>query len=386
MQHLIPILTLGVFGIINTEMGVAGIIPQIAQHFGVSVSKAGLTVSVFAMAVAVSAPIMPLLLSGFNRKKLMLWCLFLFALSPIIACFAPNFEVMLISRALPAFFHPVYVAMAFTLASQSSQEPSRGVAKIFVGVSSGMVLGVPITSFIAVNLSYEAAMLSFALVNALVLVLTWILFPSLSAEKKHGLGDFKIILRPIVIISVLSFTFINGAMFGFFSFMSDFLHEVSALDFNAIGLVLLGYGIANIAGNIIGGALFPGHRLFYVFLLPSLMLVSYLALYLCGAQALLAVILIIALGVMAGFVNIPGQHLIASAAYDAPDFANGLFLTAANLGTTLGTALCGLFISLYQSHQSLYGTVIFLVCALLSLCVRTMMLKGSAGFVLKKAL
>ena len=39
------ILTLGVFGIINTEMGVVGIIPQIADTFGVTVPQAGWTLS-----------------------------------------------------------------------------------------------------------------------------------------------------------------------------------------------------------------------------------------------------------------------------------------------------------------------------------------------------
>lgn len=35
------ILTLGVFGILNTEMGVVGIIPIIAETFGVTVPDAG---------------------------------------------------------------------------------------------------------------------------------------------------------------------------------------------------------------------------------------------------------------------------------------------------------------------------------------------------------
>lgn len=64
---LITILTLGVFGIINTEMGVVGIIPQIAERFDVTVSTAGLCVSVFALVVSVAAPVLPLLFSGINR-------------------------------------------------------------------------------------------------------------------------------------------------------------------------------------------------------------------------------------------------------------------------------------------------------------------------------
>jgi len=66
---LIFILTIGVFGIINTEMGVIGILPSIADHFHVSISKAGLLVSLFALAVAVSGPTMPLLFSGMNPEE-----------------------------------------------------------------------------------------------------------------------------------------------------------------------------------------------------------------------------------------------------------------------------------------------------------------------------
>ena len=38
---LVPILTLGVFGILNTEMGVIGMLPLIAETFQVTVPQAG---------------------------------------------------------------------------------------------------------------------------------------------------------------------------------------------------------------------------------------------------------------------------------------------------------------------------------------------------------
>ena len=42
---LVFILTVGVFGIINTEMGVVGILPLIAENFHVTVHEAGWTVT-----------------------------------------------------------------------------------------------------------------------------------------------------------------------------------------------------------------------------------------------------------------------------------------------------------------------------------------------------
>ena len=90
---LIFILTIGVFGILNTEMGVIGILPSIAEHFHVSVSKAGWLVSLFALVVAVSGPTMPLLFSGINRKKVMLLVLGVFVLGNIVSIFTSNFTI-----------------------------------------------------------------------------------------------------------------------------------------------------------------------------------------------------------------------------------------------------------------------------------------------------
>ena len=90
---LVFILTVGVFGIINTEMGVVGILPLIAENFHVTVPEAGWTVGAFALVVAVSAPVTPLLFSGVNRKKVMLLALGLFSLSNIVAMFTSNFTI-----------------------------------------------------------------------------------------------------------------------------------------------------------------------------------------------------------------------------------------------------------------------------------------------------
>lgn len=99
------ILTIGAFGIINTEMGVMGILPNIADNFHISVSKAGLLVSLFALTVSICAPTMPLLFSGVNRKNAMLFVLGMFVVSNIVSLFAPNFTVAVIARVIPAMFH-----------------------------------------------------------------------------------------------------------------------------------------------------------------------------------------------------------------------------------------------------------------------------------------
>ena len=73
-KGIIFILTLGVFSIINTEMGVVGILPLVAEEYGVTVATAGLLVSLFALIVAFAGPTMPLLFSVSIGKRPCCWC------------------------------------------------------------------------------------------------------------------------------------------------------------------------------------------------------------------------------------------------------------------------------------------------------------------------
>ncbi|MBQ1920754.1 MAG: MFS transporter, partial [Selenomonas sp.] len=157
-QVLLFILATGVFGILNTEMGFIGILPYIAENYNVTVVQAGWLISLFALGVAVAGPTMPLLLSRFNRKYLMVFILGLFTLCNVIAVFAESFWVLLAVRVLPAFFHPVYCSMAFTVAAALAKpgEEPKAVAKINAGVAAGMVAGVPISNFLAEQFSLAA--------------------------------------------------------------------------------------------------------------------------------------------------------------------------------------------------------------------------------------
>lgn len=368
---LVLLLTFGVFGIIATEMGVAGIIPQIAERFDVSVPAAGWTVSAFALVVSACAPFLPAAMSGVDRRKVMLATLTLFTLSNVVALLSTSFAALLAARMLAAVLHPVYTAMAFTLAAQASPEdPSRGIARVFTGVSAGMVLGVPWASFVTTHVGYEAATASFGLANLVALLVTWRRVPPMPA-KRIGLGtQLRVLRSPALLLAVAAFAALNGAMFGFFSFLSDFLHRASGFDFDAVSAVLFGYGLANIVGNVLAGRFFGKGRRVFSLAVPPAMFAAYALLYAAADVRPAAAGLVLALGVAAGFASIVGQNLIATAARRAPDLANGLFLSAANFGTALGTAFCGAFIGEMGTKAALFGTLLMLVLAFVLVALR----------------
>lgn len=370
---LVFILTAGVFGIINTEMGVIGILPLIAETFHVTVPEAGWTVSVFALVVAVSAPVTPLLFSGFNRKKVMLLAMGIFTLSNVISMLTTNFTVLLIARALPAFLHPVYVSMALTVAASTGDkiQAQKNVARVFIGVSTGMVLGVPVTSYIASEVSYEMGMLFFTVVNALVLLATILFVPSMPLREKLSYGtQLSVLKKKIIWYSIVGITLINGALFGFFSYMSDFLQRVTEVSYSIISILLLVYGLANIVGNMIAGRQLARNPMRSMVIVPLALLGFYICLFFLGEWLVAMVVIILSLGILAGYGQNTMQYMITHAAPEAPDFANALYLLSANLGTMMGAAVCGAFITALDTRYSVFGSLLFLIVGIVFLALR----------------
>lgn len=385
---LVFILTAGVFGIINTEMGVIGILPLIAEHFHVTVPEAGWTVSIFALVVAISAPIMPLLFSGINRKKVMLLALGVFTLSNIISMLTSNFTLLLIARALPAFLHPVYVSMAFTVAaaSVSKEKAPKAVAKVFIGVSAGMVLGVPVTSYIASEVSFTMGMMFFTVVNALVFMATLLFVPSMPVKEKLSYGaQLNVLKKKIIWYSIMAVTLINGALFGFFSYMSDYLRTVTEVSYSVISILLLIYGLANITGNVIAGKRLATNPIRSMIFIPFALFTFYICIFILGEWLAAMTVIILILGILAGYGQNTMQYMITEAAPEAPDFANGLFLLSANLGTTVGAAACGAFITFFDTRYSVIGSLLFLAVSIVFVVLRIRTVQSSKTMKLKVA-
>lgn len=366
---LVFILTLGVFGILNTEMGVIGMLPLIADTFQVSVPQAGWVVTIFALVVALSGPIMPVLFSKFDRKTVMLLALGIFIVTSLVAAFTENFAVLLLTRAIPAFFHPVYVSMAFTVAaaSVSAQDAPKAVARVFIGVSAGMVLGVPAASFIASEASYSMTMLFFAAVNVVVFVATLFCVPSMPVTGRLTYGEqLQVLKKPVLWYAVAAVIFNNGAVFGFFSYLADFLKVVTVIPFTTISMVLFVFGAANIIGNVLAGKLLAHNAPVTIKGTPFAIAVVFTLLFALGDQfgAVLGIVLLF--GTLTGLSN-NSQYMIVRSAAEVPEFANGLFLSSANTGTAVGTALCGLFIAEMGTRYAVGGAMLCLAAATIAI-------------------
>ncbi len=341
----IYILALGVFGIITTEFGVIGILPQIAAKFNVTIPQAGWLVTAFALVIALFGPFVTLAASKLNRKLALSIVLVVFVLSNLLSMAATSFTVLMIARILPAFFHPIFFSVAMATAAQSAKpgEGPKAVSIVFSGVSIGTVLGVPLVAFFADQFDWQAAFLTSSVITAVALLFLLRYLPSMPVKEKLSFGSqLGILKRSTTWWSIATVTLIITAMSTSYSYMAEYLKETVHMDGKTISLTLLLFGAAGVFGNILLGRLLSKSIPKSVWgFLAGLILVQGL-LYLSGANFYSSLIL----SVLWGFVHtggfLLGQTLITHSAPEAPEFSSSIFVSTGNLGFSIGSLAGGL--------------------------------------------
>ena len=143
-------LTLSAFAIGTTEFVIVGLIPTVAADLGVGLPSAGLLVSLYALGVAIGAPVLTALTGKLPRKALLLSLMALFTLGNLMAWQAPGYESLVVARVLTGLAHGVFFSIGSTLATSlvSKEKAASAIAIMFTGLTVALVTGVPLGTFI----------------------------------------------------------------------------------------------------------------------------------------------------------------------------------------------------------------------------------------------
>ncbi len=110
-------LTIGAFAIGTTEFVIVGLVPTIAQQLSISLPSAGLLVSIYALGVAIGAPVLTALTGRMPRKQLLLALMVLFTAGNVLAWQAPGYETLILARLLTGLAHGVFFSIGSTIAT-----------------------------------------------------------------------------------------------------------------------------------------------------------------------------------------------------------------------------------------------------------------------------
>ncbi|MFB7916579.1 MFS transporter [Streptomyces sp. NPDC056061] len=367
------VLALGVFGIITTEMGMVGVLPQVSAELGIAPSAAGWLVGVFALVIAVSGPFTTLLASGIDRKKVLAGAIAVFAVSNAVYAVTTQYEVMLAFRVVPALFHPVFFAVALATAARlvPAEDATRATTTVFGGVTVGFAFGVPLTSYLAEHVSLSSAFWFGALVNLAAFLGILRFLPAMPVGRRMSYGaQLGILKRARTWLSIVSVVLVFAAMFSVYGYFAEFLGQVTHMDGTWVSAMLMAFGIVMIVGNFAFGALLRRSIIGTAVAYPVLCLAVYVLLYLVGPFFAPMLVAVLVWGAVHSGGLVVSQSWLGRDAADAPEFGNSLFISFSNLGITVGTTVGGWILNDHGTRQLAWAGAGFAVAALLVMGLR----------------
>ncbi|WP_312937324.1 MFS transporter [Stutzerimonas nitrititolerans] len=363
-------LTLSAFAIGTTEFVIVGLIPTIASDLAVSLPSAGLLVSLYALGVAVGAPLLTALTGKVPRKLLLLSLMVLFTAGNLLAWQAPGYESLILARIVTGLAHGVFFSIGSTIATSlvSKEKAASAIAIMFTGLTVALVTGVPLGTFIGQQLGWRETFLAVSLLGVIAFIGSLLFVPrDIQHSKPASIVQQLAVLKQPRLLLVYAMTAVGyGGTFIAFTFLAPILQEISGFGEGAVSLVLLVYGVSVAVGNIWGGKLAdrrgPISALKLIFTLLAAVL---LALTFTAANPWLALATVLLWGAVA-FGNVPGLqvYVVRQAEHytpDAVDVASGLNIAAFNLGIAGGAWLGGHIVaSMGLIHTAWIGSLVVL--------------------------
>ncbi|MER6787042.1 MFS transporter [Streptomyces sp. NPDC000658] len=361
---VVYVLALGTFLMGTTEFVVAGLLPEISGDVQVSVARAGLLITVFAVGMIVGAPLMAMLTLRLPPRLTLVLALGVFAAGHVVVALSSSFALLLAARFLTALATGAFWAVANVVAARVAgpAASSRALGVVGAGAMLANVVGVPLGAFAGQLMGWRGPFWALAALGAAAMAL-------IARHVPHdGSGPGVVSVRSelsavrtgrlwLVLAACATTT---GGVLSTYTYISPLLTDRAGLASVLVPLALVGFGVGALAGFLIGGrlgdhrpyattvaaaatttVLLPAICLLSGYAAPTMVLVALLGLFGLGANPVL-----ISLG-----VRFAGR---------APTLGSALTVSAFNLGTAIGSWIAGLAFdsSLGATGPAAVGTVI----------------------------
>jgi predicted MFS family arabinose efflux permease len=370
MNYRIFILAIGTFVIGTEGFMIAGLLPALARDLHTSVSVVGQLVTAFAIAYALGSPVLTTLTGLVERRKIMTYALFIFALGNILCGLASSYGLILVGRIVAAAGAGLFAPAATYSASTLAAPEKRGQAMSIVigGSTLALIFGVPLGNWIASVFDWKTTFWFVGIIALVAMVCIRLFFPAILAPASVSLAERLSFLKKPTILTALTITLIWAfGIFVVYTYVADIFGRVGAGE-NTITVMLLILGIASFLGVNFGG--FAADRygpartivLALVLLMIAVVTLSFIKSAVLGIAA-------VALWGFAGYTFSPAQlHRLIGLSGKDSGVVLSLHSSILYVGTALGSIIGGLVIQygsvtwlgIVGGAANLIGLVVFL--------------------------
>ncbi|MDI4571099.1 MFS transporter [Bacillus altitudinis] len=348
-KTVVYLLALAAFLIGTIEYIITGIIQMVAHDLHVTTSTAGLLVTSLALSAAIGAPIVIALTINMDRRKILTWALIIFILSNFITSISHSFEMVMITRVLQGISGGTAIVVAMAVATRLVEREKKGTAIgiILMGLSSSLVLGVPIGTFLSSMIGWKALFAAIGVITLIPLIVVYRRIPSMKEQEPVTLRmQLSILKDKRILLAVAVTLFYVGGYSTLFTYLTPFLQKSANLSITEISGILLLAGICSFLGSSLGGmAADKKGPIFTIFsgIILQIMMLMLLAFVTGNLVVMVAVIMI---WMIATWSTSPAQQLyLVTLVPKSPDIALSVNTSFIQFGFALGSGLGGIVLN-----------------------------------------
>lgn len=343
------------FAVGTGALVIAGIVPDLATGLDVSAPAAGQLITIYALAYALSAPLISIWTSSLDKKRVLLIAIGALVISNLAAMIAPSYEVLLTARIVSALsaaaITPVTAAIATMIVPPERTGSALGL--VFGGIAISTVLGVPAGAFIGGIFDWRATFGLVAVLSIASLISVLVFVPLRILSARRDLSALMSVLKDRPAMAAVSVTALfMTAQFIPFSYAAVLFADALSATSAQVFWLLFAFGAASAVGNHFGGVLsdrFVPHRVLSagLFLLPvALLAIWFLPLGFWSALVIMAV-----WGAIGFSFNAPQQARLTRMRPAQATTLLALNASAIYVGTMLGSAIGGVALAFSTSSS-----------------------------------
>jgi len=360
---VVPVLAGGTFLMGTTEFMVAGLLPEMADDLGVSVARAGLLITAFAVGMIIGSPAMAILTLRMPRRLTLQLALIVFALGHVLAAVSGSFEVILAARVLTALATGAFWSVGAVVATEAAgpAASSRALGVVIGGLTLANVIGVPLGSFAGQLAGWQGPFWVLAvLALAAAAVIGRFIPPAQTGQTPSIRREFTALRSSDLWLALAASALIMGGVLATYTFISPLMTEQAHIPVRLVPLVLIGFGAGALGGTLTGGRLGDRRPLATTITAAAATALVLLALTVASGSAVLTVLLVVLMGLTGFAVNPVVTALAVRFGGAAPTLAAALSTAGFNVGVAAGSWGAGIALDspLGPIGPPLLGTVV----------------------------
>lgn len=336
------------FVLVTAEFLPPSLLTSMASSLDISEGLAGQAVTATAIVGFLVAPTIGVLAPRLDRRTLLIGLALAAAVSSALVAVSSNFVLLLVARLLLGAALGAFWAMSLAIAARLSapQHLGRAIMLVNTGTTVATVAGVPVGTYLGSIMDWRVIFAAVAIVTAVVALALRAALPRLvAAPSSGGLRSLLDTLRvPGIRAGLAGHILVTLGHFAAFTYIRLAIERVPGLDAAGIALLLAGFGLGGVVGNVIVGMLVDRHLAILRFAVPALIGVSIAAVTAFPGELWLIWIAVSLWGVGFGSWLTTVSTWMGRLVPERMESGGGLVVAGFQLAISVGAGLGGLLI------------------------------------------